>query len=137
MPVTNVVLLGSKSTLQDLLSNDGWDSFKHLFLTASTLEGHWKRKGLFLLVSAAAPLFRGRGKDILRYSAPATGQAFTLGLCALQATTPVPPRPAVAHLCPEGLLSACPAQPNTYIKNKYIYKNKLMSVWSASQKCGQ
>lgn len=64
------------------------------------------------------------GKDILRRSAPAMQQAFTFGLWALQAQCPHP-LPAVAHLGPEVLLSACPAQPNKYIKNNTYIKLNL------------
>lgn len=73
---------------KNLLSNDGWDTFKHLFLTASTLEGHWKRKGLFLLVSAAAPLFRG-GEGHPETLCPS--HATSLHIWTLGPAGPVPP----------------------------------------------
>lgn len=70
---------------KNLLSNDGWDTFKHLFYDSKPLEGHWKRKGLLLLVSAAAPLFRGGEGHPGNALPPAMQQVFTFGLWALQA----------------------------------------------------
>lgn len=98
---------GPNPLCKNLLSNDGWDTFKHLF-DSKHVGGDTGKGKDFLLVSAAAPLFRG-GEGHPETLCPS--HATSLHIWTLGPAGPVPP-PSTSCGSP-GSLRCCLCLPST------------------------